>query len=341
MKRGGQWMILLLCILGMQASYAKDGVWYKSTSLDQEFETITKSHDRTITMIIRFSDEIGDLSSKTDKVLAKKQNLEKKIDNELAVLSKLSSTPDRKFIDSIVLCFGKLKSTIQKEYNNAILLRMGMKFTYTQVSSFVFALEDADKEIIQIEKLLYVLEKNYATQNNLQYTKELENLKSNILQNENVLKYHDKVFLIFYNLYEKENLILRTPKTNSDTLSKIRQSFALDLVNAEDSLKKIGGYENDLNFNAAICNYIKYLKGQYFEYMDFYSTYMTAIQLKKHPNQNKSQIDNNTQYIREMKTAEARLQENYKNLFSHRGEVLFSIEEASFEFLYAHCPAFH
>jgi hypothetical protein len=242
----------------------------------------------------------------------------------------------------VIICFGKLKTTIQKEYNEAILLRMGMKFTYSQVSSFVFALEDADKEIIQIEKLLYVIEKKYATQNNLEYTKELESLKSNILQNESILKYHDRIFLIFYNLYEKENLILGTPNTSNDTLiSKIRQSFALDVARAEDSLKRYGGYENDVTFNTAVCNYIKYLKGQYFEHMDFYSTYMAALQVKKHPDQNQSEIARNTQYVRELKTAESQLQENYKNVYSHRGEVLFTIEESSFEFLYTHCPAFH
>lgn len=307
---------------------------------EKHFHKILKSHDEMIAQVIYFSDHIGDLDKKVHKIQVKKKKLEDYIDDELTRLKNLEEVKDPVFLDSVSYYYGCIKKTIEKEYDEAIALRQGMKFTHPHVSAFVSALEEADNDIIQIEKALYAIEKKYASAYKIPFPKEMEELKSNILQNEAVLKYHDRLLVTFYAIYEKENEILKNSKNTHDTtLHAQRVAFADLMLASEDTIHKYKVFDGDQSFTLAIKQYFKYVRNQYFEDFEFYNEYVRGLKSKQGAKVEMSPADK-AKYAREIQTAQKQLKENNKNKSMLRGEILEEIEEASFHFLYNHSPRF-
>lgn len=307
---------------------------------EKHFHKILKSHDEMIAQVIYFSDHIGDLDKKVHKIQVKKKKLEDYIDGELTRLKNLEEVKDPVFLDSVSFYYGCIKKTIEKEYDEAIALRQGMKFTHPHVSAFVNALEEADNDIIQIEKALYAIEKKYASAYKIAFPKEMEELKSNILKNEAVLKYHDKLLVTFYAIYEMENEVLKNSKNTHDTtLHAQRVAFADLMLASEDTIHKYKVYDGDQSFTMAIKQYFKYVRNQYFEDFEFYNEYVRGLERKQGQKVSMSQADKE-KYAKEIHTAQNQLNSKQKGKSLLRGEILEEIEEASFHFLYNHSPRF-
>ncbi|MFN8436636.1 MAG: hypothetical protein U0V72_03265 [Cytophagales bacterium] len=312
---------------------------YENQETQRLLDKLIRSHDDIITQTIKFSDDIGNLDKGNKTLLHKKTKLLGDIDSEMAKCKDYFVGYDSQMSDSIFKCFSNLKNTISTEYNEAILLRVGIKFTYEQIHSFVSSHEEADKEVISFEQKLYNLEKSFATKNKLTFDKKQDDLKSNILKNEHVITYHDNLLLLFYNLYEQENRILQASSSDTNmSKRKMLIDFADAVLIAEDSIKKTKDFEGDFSFKKSIDEYIKYIKNQYFTNIDFYTEY--ELDIEKRKTQNKIQTQYHDRFLSEIKRAEKILKNENKEQSLHRGEVLFGVEEASYEFLYVHSPRF-
>jgi hypothetical protein len=338
----------LSSLILLSSAFARTEVAHAQSSDDLEefqrnFDNILKSHDDMIAQVIFFSDHIGDLDKNVSKIQTKKKRLESYIDGELSRLKNINNVKDNQFLDSVSYYYTCIRKTIEKEYDEAISLRVGMKFTHPHVSAFVNALEEADNDIIQIEKALYGIEKQYAQAHKMKFPQEMEDLKSSILKNEAVLKYHDKLLLTFYAIYEKENDVLKNSKNTSDSvLHAQRIAFADLMLASEDTIYKYRVYESDQSFTLAIKQYFKYVRGQYFENFEFYNEYVRGLQNKQIDPMHQyvaSEADK-SKYAKEIRAAQAQLKGNPKSKSEGRGEILEEIEEASFRFLYNHSPRF-
>ncbi|HTF82666.1 MAG TPA: hypothetical protein VL947_13110 [Cytophagales bacterium] len=306
-------------------------------TFQRNFDRILKSHDEMIALVVYFSDHIGDLDKNVNKIQGKKKKLENFIDDELKRLGTLNNIEDKTFLDSVSYYYTCIKKTISKEYDEAITLRQGMKFTHPHVSAFVMALEEADNDIIQIEKSLYAIEKKYANAYKMEFPSKMEELKSNILKNEAVLKYHDRLLLTFYDIYQKENTLLKHNKSVNDTVRQAQEiAFADAILAAEDTVYKYRSFNGDEEFTNAIKQYFKYVRSQYFDDFEFYNEYVRTQQNKQGSD---SKVDKK-KYDRDLHVAQSQIKEGKKSKSLPRGEILEEIEEASFKFLVNHSPKF-
>lgn len=308
----------------------------------KNFQKILKSHDNMIAQVIFFSDHIGDTYKNANKIQSKKKKLESFIDDELTRLKSFDDIKDSKFLDSVSYYYNCIKKTIEKEYNDAISLRSDMKYTHPHVNAFVGELADADNDIIQIEKALYEIEKQYASMHGMVYPKEMEELKSNIFKNEEVLRYHNRLLLTFHALYEKENELLQDHKSISDSVIHAQRiAFADLMLNSIDTVFKYRDYNGDQSFTVAIKQYFKYIRARHFEEFDFYNEYVSGLRNRQTDTTSHmiSSVDK-AKYTKEIRLAQSQLNETHKTKTIERNKIIENIEVTSFVFLYKHSPRF-
>ncbi len=311
----------------------------------QEFmEEILENHIKLIGKIIKFSDHIGDLENKKEKIAEKKQKLEESINDEISRLEKIKDVRDTNHLDSVIGIYKRIKDCLNNEYNLAAKQRLNLKFEHSYLNDFIKTLSTADKNIVAAETFMYELNKNFSKHHRLSLDKKFDELHKKVIKNEKAIYYHNSMLLQFYKIYEVESdFIKQKLNTKDSTLTEKYIQFADEVFVAEDTINMKGAFEGDGSFAFAVKEYFKYIRNQYFENFAFYNQYMKNVERKRleaTKNKKKGKVENNKKHDQFLRTAQSKLKASYSNLSGQRGDILLYIEESSYDFLYLHCPDF-
>lgn len=310
---------------------------------EKKFKKVLESHGKVISQVIYFSDHVGDLDKNPNQILLRKSAVEDNINTEIARLKAIESTSDKELLDSVVMYYDTLRKSIASEYDVAINLRMNMDYSHSHVHSFLSFLDQADQNILKAEEFLYRMELRYAKKHEFKLPEEEEAIRKKILKNDAVIKYHNKVFLEFYRIYSTENEYLKLAAVKKDTvLSQYRKNFAKDLFQAEEAINKVGGFDGDIFLLTSIKTYFHYLRGENFKNIDFYHEYLACVEKKHGKNHGDTHKHEATLRAAQSKLAvtKQKSEEDYIKGLELRDQIVEKVQDASFGFLYNHCPSF-
>ncbi|HTF82482.1 MAG TPA: hypothetical protein VL947_12185, partial [Cytophagales bacterium] len=308
---------------------------------EKRFKKVLESHAKVISKVIYFSDHVGDLDKNPSQIIVRKSALEDEINNEITRLKSIEGLCDKELLDSVVMYYDTLRKSIASEYDVAINLRMNMDYSHSHVHSFLLFLDKADQNIMHAEDFLYNMELRYANKHDFKLPEEEEHIRQNILKNDAVIKYHNKVFLEFYKVYTLENEYLKLSAIKKDTsLSKYRKDFAVDLFYAEEMIAKNISFEGDASLTTAIKLYFHYLRGEYFKHLDFYNAYLKKVEEKHGKNHVDAKKHEQTLRIAQSKLVSPQHKDHEELVkgLTQRDQLLQKVEQSSFRFLYDHSP---
>lgn len=311
---------------------------------EKKFKKVLESHGKVISQVIYFSDHVGDLDKNPNQILVRKSALEDNINTEISRLKSIESSSDKELVDSVVMYYDTLRKSISSEYDVAINLRMNMDYSHSHVHSFLSFLDEADRNIMKAEEFLYRIELRYAKRHQFALPKEEEEIRKNILKNDAVIKYHNKLFLEFYKIYSIENEFLKLSAVRKDSVvTKARKNFADDLFHAEEAVHKIGTFEGDAALFSTIKVYFHYLRSENFKNIEFYNAYIKNVEKKHGKNHSDTQKHDQTLRVAQSKlsTPQQKKDEEFVKGLTLRDQIVEKVEDASFKFLFEHCPSFN
>jgi hypothetical protein len=312
---------------------------------EKKFKKVMESHGKVISHVIYFSDHVGDLDKNPNQILIRKSALEDDINTEISRLKSIENTSDKELVDSVVMYYDTLRKSISSEYDVAINLRMNMDYSHSHVHSFLTFLDEADRNIMKAEEFLYKMELRYAKRHEFSLPKEEEDIRKNILKNDAVIKYHNKLFLEFYKIYTIENDFLKLSAVRKDSTVKIaRKNFADDLFHAEEVVQKLGTFDGDAALFSTIKVYFHYLRSENFKNIDFYNEYIKNVEKKHGKNHADTQKHDQTLRVAQSKLStpapQQKKDEEFVKGLTLRDQIVEKVEDASFKFLYEHSPSF-
>lgn len=361
MKKIYLFTIILANIFNVINIKAKDEKSFGNAPADYNFEKGLKraleSHGKILDDVIYFSDNIGDLDKKPEKIMLQKTTVENTLALEIDRLQSIEASEDKVMIDSVIAYYTHLKNSITTEYDVAINLRLNMELTHAHIHSFLTLLEKADENILISEEHLFAMETKYAKAHKFKVSAEEVEIRKKVQLNDKVIKYHNKMFLEFYKIYSAENDYIETQITVNQMSSKVkkdsvlkesRKKFANELFLADENLNAIGNFNGDASLHSNIKAYYHYIRSENFKNPDFFNEYVLNIE-KKH-----GKVTDNTdskKHEHVLHAAQSKLvtqkiridskKEKESSKYTKRELLLEHVEQASYKFLYEHSPVFH
>lgn len=317
--------------VGKTGKINKNAIQYKV------FEEITANHYKLLAQAIFFSDHIAEIEKNPRKIEFKKKALLRKLDKEIGRLKVLNIKDEAGLADSMIAYYVEVKNIVLLEYNSAINLRQNLKMSHDHLEALLLTLEQADNSLVKTEESLYNIEKQYVVANKIKMPKIEEESRNEVIVNEEVIKYHNRMFLCFYKVYNREYDILNMKAGTPDSVINLQKKILADeILSAEDSLVKLGGYKGNKEMAESILQYFKYLRNQNFDNYFFYKEYVDGVEKKN----NVATVVDQQKHEAMMKVAQSKLKESYIDHASIRGEKLEHLETTSIKFLYYHLPSF-
>lgn len=303
-------------------------------SIDRQasFVKVLSNHGNVVSEVVSYGDHIGNMASKNKKIAKQRTLVLDIIAKEEERLKSLDfSNVDKVLVDSVMLYYESLKSTINSEYNIVLGYKYDMEQTHEHVNRFYSLMQAADESFVNAEKNLYAMESRYASAYKFTLPASEEQIIKKVLYNDSLMKYHNNMYMEFVKIMYKEvEYFDAQSKMPVSKLGTIRKDFAQTLFDTELRVNALGAFKKDVLLQGNIKAYLNFLRKQYFKDPLFYNDYMQIVNEKYNHKQNSKTVGN----------IHSKLSTKSGYDYNKRNEILNNIEEVSYNFLVIHSPSF-
>jgi hypothetical protein len=255
---------------------------------------------------------------------------------------------DASLRDSVVSYFQLSTLVLKEDYGKIINLEEVAEQSYDAMEAYMLTKELADQKLHEA----YVKAENeyreFAKKNNIRLIESSSKLSKKIEETDKVMKYYNRLYLIFFKSYKDESYYMKA--LEKADLTSLEQTKNALLISSTEGLKKaspIQAYEGDKSLKVAcdrLLEFYKYEVAKTLEISDFYlkkdnfEKLKKALDAKRPAEKTKEDVDNYNKAVAGFNAAVSKFNTVNTDLNKRRTEAINLWNKSSDEFLNNHVP---
>ncbi|MBL0144439.1 MAG: hypothetical protein IPP48_00360 [Chitinophagaceae bacterium] len=257
---------------------------------------------------------------------------------------------DKGYRDSSVKFMKFYFNVLNDDYSKIINLEDVAEQSYDDMEAYILAQEMVDKKLKEANDMIKAAQLDFGKKYNINIIEDKSELGKMAEQVHNTNEYFHKIYLLFFKAsFQEENLMKAIEKGN---ITGIEQSKSSLLKYAQEGLEKVNEikpFEGDnsliASFKAVMNFYVKEVNDKMKTISDFFLTNERFEALKKEmdkkgDNRTQADIDAYNKSVNEINAASNKYNQNNKQLFEMRKEVIDNWNDASNDFFNEHTPRY-
>ena len=250
--------------------------------------------------------------------------------------------------DSVISYFQISGIVLNQDYGKIVNMEEVAEQSYDKMEAYMLAKELADQKLQEAFQKADNEYREFAKVNNITLVETSSKLRNKLEETDNVTKYHNIIYLIFFKSYKDEAYFMDA--LNKADLNALEQTKNAMFTSSTEGLKKmspIPAYQGDKTLKVAcdrILEFYKLESAKTNELSDYYLKKESFEKIKKafdakRPNERKNEdIDNFNKAVNESNAAVAKFNQVNNELNKKRTVALNFWNKASDDFLDNHIP---